>query len=83
MERPMRQLVFRPLDGSAPSDRPPGVTEQVVQVNGDPPRIIRSFDLRGADVATDIAYVFGRNVAAARAENERLTGNPDGVLGRG
>lgn len=72
---------------SSPPDRspPPGVTERVVRVNGHPPTVIRTIDLRSDAVEDAITYVFAQNVKAARAENERLTGSPDGTpaLGRG
>jgi hypothetical protein len=58
------------------------VSERIVQVNGNASAVVRILDARRATFGTDLAYVFGRNVARAREENEKITGSPDGVVVR-
>lgn len=59
---------------------PPGVTEVVVRRNGGPPTIERIVDIRHPNFGDALGWVFAQNVKAAREENTRLTGNPDGRL---
>jgi hypothetical protein len=44
--------------------------------------MVHVLDARRDSFGSDLAYVFGRNVARAREENEQLTGSPDGTLVR-
>jgi hypothetical protein len=74
-------LVIAPIPQPDPNGPPPpGVTEHVVRRNGGPPVIERVIDLHGENFAAAFSWVFAQNVKAARAENERLTGNPDGIV---
>jgi hypothetical protein len=79
----MSRVVYKSLAKALDRAPPAGVSERTVQVNGNPPILVRVLDGRSETFGTDLAYVFGRNVSRAREENEKLTGSPDGILVRG
>ena len=78
----MTRIVYKSLSEISPSSPPAGVTERIVQVNADASMMVHVLDARRDSFGSDLAYVFGRNVARAREENEQLTGSPDGTLVR-
>lgn len=81
-EERMSHVVYKPLPITTDRVPPAGVSERIVQVNGDTLTVIRVLDARRATFGTDLAYVFGCNVFRAREENEKVTGSPDGIVVR-
>ena len=78
----MSHVVYKPLSITTDRVPPAGVSERIVQMSGGALTVIRVLDARRATFGTDLAYVFGCNVFRAREENEKVTGNPDGIVGR-
>lgn len=53
------------------------VTEKRVRDASGRSRIMRTIDIDSATFATDVEYVFGKNVAKARRENRKIVGAAD------
>lgn len=59
--------------------KPKGVTIRWITDHSGKKVMVRAIDAHSPTFGEDFLYVFAKNVQAARRENKRLLGSPDGV----
>lgn len=74
--------ILRAGKGKRAGKKPKGVTLQRVTAADGQKVTVRAVDAHSPTFAEDFLYVFTKNVEAARQENKRLFGSPDGIKKR-
>ena len=77
----MAKVVIAKLS-SKKKGKPSTVAEKRVRGSNGRPMQFFTIDANSPTFTEDLAYVFRRNVAAARLENVKLFGSPDGLRER-
>lgn len=72
--------VIRSAKGARAGKKPKGVTTRRVTAANGEKVTIRAVDANSPTFGEDFLYVFTRNVEAARRENKRLFGSPNGAV---
>jgi len=68
--------------GRRAGKKPKGVTVRRITATNGEKVTIRAIDANSPTFGEDFLYVFTKNVEAARRENKRIFGSPDGAKAR-
>lgn len=81
----MARVIIKKLNGARKkaAPRPESVGQKRVRTDNGELRTLRTLNAGSKTFGSDFTYVFGKNVAKARRENKRVTGNTDVVPHKG